>query len=492
MPKLLIVDDENKFRNNLAARFNLRGYETVDLSNGEDAVKLIRNDHEIDVVLLDIKMPGMDGEQALNEIKMFRPEIQVIMPTGCGTVESAMKTGRLNAFSYLEKPCDFDELINIVQEARENKIIAMEKHEIPRIERGSLWKWLLGSHQSRPGIIMLGVLIFAFIIIAPTPERMLFLLSSPKTGNMEDANLGYAGYRKMKSGDNITRYYSTQHGLNKNKVDKNGDVNLKILTPFQTAFRVKTMLGILIVAALFWATGAIPVGITALLVGVVMYFTGILRPDDIAKAYSKDAVVFIFGVLAMSSAISKTGLERRIGLLLLGPATTLPKLLFLFLPLLGMACSFVSEHALVAFIMPLFMMVYASSVRAAGIRQDRALAVMFVLSVCFAANCGGPGSPAAGGRNAVMMGILSDYGIAPTFGQWVKYGLPFVPVMAVVIALYFFIIFRGKIKVKSLNVSSLVKQASDKIGPMNRNEYLTSVVLIVLIILWVSASGKLG
>jgi len=180
-------------------------------------------------------------------------------------------------------------------------------------------------------------------------------------------------------------------------VAADGSVGRQALSPEQVSFRAKVMLGVLVLAALFWATGAVPVGITALIVGLAMYLTDVLKPDDIAAAYAKDAVIFIFGVLAMSKAISKTGLDRRIGLLLLGPATSLPKLLFVFLPMLGVACSFVSEHALIAFIMPLFMMVYASSVRAAGVRQDKALAVMFVLSLCYAANCGGPGSPAAGG-----------------------------------------------------------------------------------------------
>jgi sodium-dependent dicarboxylate transporter 2/3/5 len=142
--------------------------------------------------------------------------------------------------------------------------------------------------------------------------------------------------------------------------------------------------------------------------------------------------------------------------------------------------------------MPLFMMVYTSSVRAAGIKKDRALAVMFVLSMSFVANCGGPGSPAAGGRNAVMLGILSDYGMAPTFGEWVSYGLPFVPVMALVIATYFFIVFRKKLTVKKLNVSALVHEASEKIGPMNTKEYLTAGVLIGLITLWVTASDVYG
>jgi sodium-dependent dicarboxylate transporter 2/3/5 len=492
MPKILLVDDEEKFRSSIAKRLNLRDYETIDVDNGEDAIKLVRNDNDIDVVILDRKMPGMDGEEVLKEIRNYRPALQVIMLTAHACMESAMATGRLEAYSYLEKPCDFDELVKVIDSARRDKFHVMAKHEIPHVEKGSLWNWLKGSHNSRPGIILLGFIIFAIIVFMPTPQRMMNLLSAPKTGEASDVNQGYSGYFQMKEGENIADHYGQKYGLGEKQSDTNGNKIIIPLNPDQAAFRAKVMLGILIVAALFWATGAIPVGITALLVGVFMYFLGVLKPNDIAKAYSKDAVIFIFGVLAMSVAIGKTGLDRRIGLLLLVPAKNLKLLLFLFLPMLGIACSFVSEHALIAFIMPLFMVVYASTVRASGIKQDKALAVMFVLSLCFVANCGGPGSPAAGGRNAVMMGILSDYGIAPTFGQWVQYGLPFVPVMALVIASYFFIVFSRKIKVKSLNVSSIVKQSAEKIGPMNQKEYITAAILIGLIVLWITTSDIFG
>ena len=140
------------------------------------------------------------------------------------------------------------------------------------------------------------------------------------------------------------------------------------------------MLGILVIAALFWATGAMPVGITAL-AGRRHH----VLPRRAAARRRRPGLRQGRGDLHLrrpghGQAIGKTGLDRRIGLLLLGPATTLPRLLFLFLPLLAVACSFLSEHALVAFIMPLFMMVYASSMRAAGRQERPALAVMFVLS----------------------------------------------------------------------------------------------------------------
>jgi len=492
MSKVLIVDDEDQFRVSLAKRLNLRGFDTIDINNGEDAVKLIRKDKDIDVVLLDRKMPNTNGEQVLKDIKGFRPELQVIMLTGHGSLESAMETGRLEAYSYLQKPCDIDKLVKVIEEAREDKIHVMARQEIPHVEKGSLKKWLIGSHNSRPGVIIFGLLLFAAIVLTPAPQRLLDLLSIPKTGEISDINMGYASYGKMQKGENIAEYYGRSAKITDYAMDSQGKKAYEVLTPKSAALKAKVMLGILLIAAMFWATGAVPVGITALLVGVFMYFLGILQPDDIAAAYAKDAVIFIFGVLAISMAISKTGLDRRIGLLLLAPAKSLTKLLFIFLPLFAMACSFVSEHALIAFIMPLIIVVYASSVRAAGIKKDRALAVMFVLSLCFVANSGGPGSPAAGGRNAVMMGILTDYGNAPSFGQWVQYGLPFVPVMALVIAAYFFIAFRRKLIVKQLDVSYLVRQASDKIGPMNKNEYITAIALIVLILLWITTSDKFG
>lgn len=492
MPKVLLVDDEEQFRTSLARRLSLRGYQTCESTSGVEAIKAIRADHDIDVVILDRKMPEMTGEQALRELKTFRPELQVIILTGHASMSSAVETGRLDAYSYLQKPCDLDELVGVIDAARRDKVHVMARHEVPQVERGSRAKWLMGTHNSRPGLFLLGVALLLAIVLAPVPERLRWLLSSPKTGQQTDVNLGYAGYAKMEADENIASYYGRTAGLKKTQTDKTGQKHIRPLTADEAAFRAKVMLGTLVMAALFWASGAVPIGVTALLVGVMMYLMGVLRPDDIAKAYAKDAVIFIFGVLVMATVIRKTGLDRRIGLLLLGPCTSLPRLLFLFLPLMGVACSFVSEHALVAFIMPLFMMVYVTSTRAAGIGKDRHLAVMLVLCLCFAANGGGPGSPAAGGRNAVMLGILSDYGSAPSFWQWVKYGLPFVPVMTLMIAGYFYLTFRRRIQVKTLNVSSIVRQASEKIGPMNRAEYITAAVLVVLIVMWITLSDRLG
>ena len=117
---------------------------------------------------------------------------------------------------------------------------------------------------------------------------------------------------------------------------------------------------------------------------------------------------------------------------------------------------------------------------------------MLLLMLTFCGNIGGPGSPAAGGRNAVMLGIFSDYGISLSFGQWVKMGLPFVPVMALVIAGYFLLVFRRKIRVPSVNVAAEVKREAEKIGKMTADEYKAAAVLVLVILLWVTLSDKVG
>ncbi len=492
MSKILFIDDEDKFRESLSSRLKLRGYENITLEGGADAVKIVRSDDDIDVVILDRKMPDIPGEEVLKDIKKYRPEIQVIMLTGHGSHESAMEVGRLDAFCYLEKPCDLETLITRIEEARQAKVKSMEYHDMPVVEKGGLYTWLKGTHNSRPGILLLGLLIFLSALVTPVPGRLVELLSFKKTGEMTDMIMGYSDYKNMKTGQNIADFYSSKYKLGKEVTEPDGTRKKIALSPDDAAYKAKIMISVLIIAALFWATGAMPIGMTALLVGVFMYVLGVMKPNEVAASYIKDSVIFVFGVLAFSKAITKTGLDRRIGIILLGSSKSIPMFLFLFLPLFSTACSFLSEHALVAFMMPVLLIVYLTSLKSFGIKEDYKFAVMLFLALNFAANAGGPGSPAAGGRNAVMMGIMSDYGVPMSFGMWVKYGLPYVPVMALAIGIYFYFACYRKSSVKQIDVSRIVKQASEKIGPMTGNEYITSVVLVSLMILWITCSSWLG
>lgn len=490
-PKILLIDDEDRFRTALAHQLACRDYRVLDADNGEDAIKIIRHNNP-DIVILDQKMPGMDGVQTLKEIKRVKPEVQVIMHTGHGSTELAHVTGKNDVFAYVEKPCAIEDLVEVIGAGLQAHSHALARHEIPELKRTGLKDWLIGAHNARPGIIALGALLFALLVGMPTPQSLEAFLTHKKQGGAGDAIAGYAHYQQMHKDQTISEFYALKAKQYRRVRAADGRIRKTPIDAHLVALRAKVMIGILVVAALFWATGALPIGITALLVGVLMYFFGVFAPSDVAKAYAKDSVIFIFGVLALAAAISKTGLDRRIGILLLGTSTSLWKFGLLFAPLLAVTAAFLSEHALVAFIAPILMLVYLGAIKAAGLHKDKHLVVMLMLMLTFCANIGGPGSPAAGGRNAVMLGILSDYGISVSFGQWVQLGLPFVPVMALVIALYFLLFVRKKIQIDTIDIAAQVRRESEKLGRMTGDEYKAGAVLVLLVVLWATLSERYG
>lgn len=110
-----MVDDEKRFRDTTKKILSKKGFDTILAENGEDALEKIAQ--EPDVVILDIKMPGMDGHETLKKIKKMRPELPVIMLTGHGEKPSARQALVEGAFDYLAKPCDIDLLAEKIKEA---------------------------------------------------------------------------------------------------------------------------------------------------------------------------------------------------------------------------------------------------------------------------------------------------------------------------------------------------------------------------------------
>jgi DNA-binding NtrC family response regulator len=119
--KILLVDDEKPFVETLMKRLKKRDVEIVAAYNGQEALDRLSDDTSIEVVILDIKMPVMDGMAALKEIKNRHPLVEVIMLTGHATVETGIDGMKEGAFDYLMKPCDMDQLIAKVKEAAGRK-----------------------------------------------------------------------------------------------------------------------------------------------------------------------------------------------------------------------------------------------------------------------------------------------------------------------------------------------------------------------------------
>jgi len=127
---VLLVDDELEFLETLVKRLTKRGLNISTAKSGEDALEIIGGkEKEIDVAVLDVRMPGMDGIQTLREIKKIDPLMEVIMLTGHASVEVAIEGMELGAFDYLMKPADIDELFYKLQDAFKKKTIQQEKIE---------------------------------------------------------------------------------------------------------------------------------------------------------------------------------------------------------------------------------------------------------------------------------------------------------------------------------------------------------------------------
>jgi DNA-binding NtrC family response regulator len=119
-PRVLIVDDEEEFVETLSERLTIRDYDVTTSLSGEDAIEKLKH-YNFDVVILDVAMPGMNGIEALRNIKGIKPLIEVIMLTGHATVSSAVDGMKLGAFDYLLKPCETKELVAKINAAVERK-----------------------------------------------------------------------------------------------------------------------------------------------------------------------------------------------------------------------------------------------------------------------------------------------------------------------------------------------------------------------------------
>ncbi len=285
-------------------------------------------------------------------------------------------------------------------------------------------------------------------------------------------------------------------------VEKNGFaekmIEWEVAHNTQDAAR-KTMmvLGIIPMAIILFATEAIPIGLTGVLMPLLAYFLELLPRKMIGKTFAGDAPMFLLGVLAMGVAVVDVGLHKRLASWLLGWTKGFMVPIFVLCISMSVVGSFISAHAMCAFMTPVMAAVYfgAVSARSKGgkIEHDPALAKFLMFTLCFALNVGGIGSPAAGGRNVIMMGFWSEYNVPMDFFTWMKYGLPIVPVLGILVAVYMLVLFGRKIKTRDLTPGlKAIKEETAKMGKMTYAEYVTFGMLLLILFLWIIGGEELG
>lgn len=139
--KVMLVDDEEEFIELMSQRLETRGLKVITVISGEEAVAMT-GDQNLDVAVVDFAMPGIDGIETLKQIKEQRPDIEVIMLTGQGTIQSGIEAMKHGAIDYLEKPVDLNVLMEKIRFAKQQRMLALEKksaEEVKNILKSKSW-----------------------------------------------------------------------------------------------------------------------------------------------------------------------------------------------------------------------------------------------------------------------------------------------------------------------------------------------------------------
>ena len=130
---LLIVDDEEQFLKSMSKRLQVRDFNVIAVTRGEQALEAAKA-NPVDIALVDLKMPGMNGEETLRALKKENEWMEVIILTGHGSVDSAVECTKLGAYSYLQKPCEFEPLLEVLAEAYKKRVMNKMKIQEKRMD----------------------------------------------------------------------------------------------------------------------------------------------------------------------------------------------------------------------------------------------------------------------------------------------------------------------------------------------------------------------
>ncbi|MBT3807632.1 MAG: response regulator [Desulfobacula sp.] len=134
MIRLLMVDDEIKFLETITKRLKLKLFEITSATNGNEAIEAAKKGR-FDVAVIDLQMPGIDGVQVLEILKKTHKYLEVIILSGHATIETAVTCTKLGAFKILEKPCDFDKLVDAIKESYEKRLKKKFEHDQERMKQ---------------------------------------------------------------------------------------------------------------------------------------------------------------------------------------------------------------------------------------------------------------------------------------------------------------------------------------------------------------------
>jgi len=250
-------------------------------------------------------------------------------------------------------------------------------------------------------------------------------------------------------------------------------------------WHIKAAIAMVVFVVFCFMTECIPLPGVSFCVGLILVFTGVVSRQEVAMLYWDDAVWFIMGSLMFAAAFVKTGVDKRVCLLMF-KRLAVPNvrwITLIFFIVIAPLAAFISDHALAAMFLPIGMLLYQNSLTEEVV-EDKELAKMLMITIAMACNIGGPGAPSGGARNVIMMTYLNDmFGIDIGYFQWVTYCMPFLILM--IPLSWIMVNWRFKPRIKSLAPSMKYLEAQiGRMGGWNRHQIWATIIFVIMVFGW--------
>ena len=251
------------------------------------------------------------------------------------------------------------------------------------------------------------------------------------------------------------------------------------------AWHIKAAIAVTVFVVICFVTECIPLPAVAFCIGLAFMFTGVVTRREVAMLYWDDACWFIMGSLMFAAAFVKTGVDKRVCLMMFRKLAVpnVKWITLIFFLIISPLAAFISDHALAAMFLPIGMLLYQNSL-SDETPEDPELAKMLMIAIAMACNIGGPGAPSGGARNVIMMTYLTDmFGIDVGYFQWVTYCFPFLLLM---IPITWFIV-NWRFKPRVTNLGPAMEQLQMEIGRMggwNKQQIWALIIFVVMVFGW--------
>lgn len=248
---------------------------------------------------------------------------------------------------------------------------------------------------------------------------------------------------------------------------------------------------IVLTALILIISESIPLPAVAILILIMEVILGVDSPDGVASSFMSDAVFFIMGSLMLAVAIVSQGLDKRLALVIIGlTGNKTWRIVLGFVAVSACLSSFIGEHTVAAMMLP----VALALIRNAGLDTNKAtrLSTLLLFSIAYGCAIGSIGSPSGGGRNVIMIGYLSEFGLAElSYLDWMKYAYPMLLLEIPLAVLVLWFTFTPEQKIMDSAVRKLKVKVA-KTGDLTGNQLMAIVVFFLVFLGWIFLSPMIG